>query len=393
MICTSSAKCQISHQAAQALAVTYILFLFFTEITKMTTDTISTTQAIATTNESSNACIDLNSSTFENINVTISAADPVSNIEAADSDTPADNVQTSNETLTDNVLQSTSLKACLTLDAMEAKRISWENNEYKASNIVLYNLLADCLLFCKPLEPNIAKYRNMKLEDFFIQRQYSWKKDAKLSAKVTRAVFGNIDRKRLSTYAIVIDAALQAYVDPFNLTAWITKEGGIQAIKLAKSTTFISPQEKVETTEQKLEAKKDNGLANVKSQALSLLADSDKVGENCVLIATQEADGSFTILSLTHKSSALNAAYLAVYSDEKAEEAKHTIKPFKIKVPTVRKKKVEPITLKFATDVFDMDDKKTHFTPKSTTTTMTDAAVDTTAVNDETTLMEELKAA
>ena len=333
----------------------------------MTTKTTSTTETVATNND---ATIDLKSGALENIEVTISAAN---------SDTPADSKAAHEMTLTDNVLQSTSLASCLTLDAMEAKRISWENNEYKASNIVLYNLLADCLAFSRPLEPNIAKYRNMKLESFFIKRQYVFKKDAKLSAKVTRAVFGEIDRKRLSTYAIVIDAALQAKIEPANLPAWITKEGGVQSIKLAKSATFISPKVKAQTTEKKLEAKKEVGLGVAKSQTLSLLADSDKVGNNCVLIATQEADGSFTILSLTRKSSALNAAYLAVYSDEKSKEAKNLTKSDQAKIP---EKDVNTVPVEFAMEVLDFSDE-----------TSDDTLIDIEAVNDDSTLLKKSKAA
>jgi hypothetical protein len=339
------------------------------EMIKMTTTNKSATTT--TTQADANAYVNFNSGVFENINTTISAAHSVS-----------DKATELTLTLTDSVLQITSLKACLTLDAMEAKRISWENNEYKASNIVLYNLLADCLAFSRPLEPNIAKYRNMKLEDFFIKRQYSWKKDAKLSAKVTRAVFGDIDRKRLSTYAIVIDAALKAKVEPANLPSWITKEGGVQSIKLAKSSTFISPKVKAQTMEQKLEAKKETGLASVKSEALTLLADADNAGQNCVFIATQETDGSFTILSLTRKSSALDAAYLAIYTDEKSEEAKNATKPHKTKASKPSKKKVEIVPIEFATDAFDFGDEVSD-----------EDLADIEAVNDDMTLMEELKAA
>jgi hypothetical protein len=364
-MCTSSAKSQISKQAAQALAVTYILFLFLRRLQKMTTNkkVTKSTQADVSNND---AYVDFNGGVLENIKTTISAADSANN-------TATDLTLT----LTDSTLQITSLKACLSLDTMEAKRISWENNEYKASNIVLYNLLADCLAFSRPLEPKIAKYRNMKLEAFFTQRQYNWKKDAKLSAKVIRAVFGDIDRKRLSTYAIVIDAALQAKVDPANLPAWITKEGGVQSIKLAKSTTFISPK-----VERKLETKKESGLASVRSEALSLLADADNAGQNCVFIATQETDGSFTILSLTRKSSALDAAYLAVYTDEKLEEAKNAVKPHKTKAPKPSKKKVEIVPIEFATDAFDFGDEVSD-----------EVLADIEAVNDDTTLIEESKAA
>ena len=259
----------------------------------------------------------------------------------------------------------TSLKQCASLAEIEAKRISWENNEYKASNTVLYSVLSDCLEYCAPVGGKLNKQRNNRLKAFLEQRKYAVKNDAKLSTKVTRAVFGEIDRKRVSTYAIVIDAALKEKVKPANLAQWIVEKGGIQSIKLVQSETFISPKEKMQTTEQKLEATKGTGLATVKSGALSMLADADKAGQNCVLIATQEADGSFTILSVTHKSSALNAAYLAIYADLTPKEVKpKPEKPFPFKKPRLkRKKKQAPKPVSFAVDLFDYEDQQN--TPSS----------------------------
>ena len=58
-------------------------------------------------------------------------------------------------------------------------------------------------------------------------------------------------------------------------------------------------------------------LASVKSEALSLVADGDFTGECCVLIAEQAADGSFVVRGLTRAGGAVNAAFAALYAEQK----------------------------------------------------------------------------
>jgi hypothetical protein len=60
-------------------------------------------------------------------------------------------------------------------------------------------------------------------------------------------------------------------------------------------------------------------LAVVKTEQLSKLADPDSIGEQCLLVATQEADGSFTVRAVVHAQSAVSAAFAAIYQAEKAE--------------------------------------------------------------------------
>lgn len=61
-------------------------------------------------------------------------------------------------------------------------------------------------------------------------------------------------------------------------------------------------------------------LAIAKSEQLSQLADAGYVGEDCVLIAEQMADGGFAIRALVRKDGAVNAAFTALYGDIKSQQ-------------------------------------------------------------------------
>jgi hypothetical protein len=54
----------------------------------------------------------------------------------------------------------------------------------------------------------------------------------------------------------------------------------------------------------------------VAKEELALLADADFVGGECVLLAEQQADGSFHIKALTRTSTAVNAALAALYGEQ-----------------------------------------------------------------------------
>ena len=201
---------------------------------------------------------------------------------------------------------------------MEAKRIAWEQGAYRVSNKELYALLADCLLFSGELPVAESKQRSAALETFFKERGYKYKKDSHIIARVVRAMFGDVDRRRISTYVLVLRQAQKSSVESTQLAQWIEDCGGIQEIKLSRSATFVSPTAKASI------AKSDfvnlPVLAIAKSEQLTLLADAGFLGEECVFIAEQLAGGSFAIRALVRKEGAINAAFTALYSDIKAQQ-------------------------------------------------------------------------
>lgn len=201
--------------------------------------------------------------------------------------------------------------ASKTLFDLESNRKQWESTAYRTSNQQLYSVLADCLAYGGDLPIDQAKARNAELAEFFSSRGYSVKSDSPLLTRIVKAVFGNVDRRRISTYSLVLRTAKADEILPKDLAQWIEDSGGIQEVKLKRNPNFVSPKDKAST------AKKSFGylpnLAVVKTKELSLLADADFHGDGCVLLAEQQTDGSFAIKALTRSGSAMTAAMSALY--------------------------------------------------------------------------------
>jgi hypothetical protein len=205
--------------------------------------------------------------------------------------------------------------AASSLVGMENKRKQWEQGAYRTSNQQLYAVLAECYLYGGELPTAAAKARSNVLEEFCKSRGYVVKKDSPLMTRIVKAVFGNVDRRRISTYSLVLRSAKAANVQPNKLAEWIEESGGIQEVKLGRSATYVSPKDKAASAAKTLT--ESTALAKVKTEALTLLADGDFVGDDCVLLAEQQADGSFAIKALTRNSTALTAALSAVYGEQK----------------------------------------------------------------------------
>lgn len=198
---------------------------------------------------------------------------------------------------------------------LETERETWEQGAYRTSNLALYAVLAKCLAIAQADTPELAKQRNAGLEAFYKQRGYFYKKDAPPATRVVKAVFGNVDRRRLSTYSLVLREAIKKRVQAMQLAEWIEQNGGIQEIRLSQSATFVKPTAKVEQARQTFDTLPE--LATVKSEALTLLADGEFISECCVLIAEQAANGSFVVRGFTRAGGAVNAAFAALYAEQK----------------------------------------------------------------------------
>ena len=199
---------------------------------------------------------------------------------------------------------------------LESERITWEEGVYRTSNQALYALLAHCLAIAQADTPEQVKQRNAALAAFYLSRGYSPAKPSSPPAtRVVKAVFGAVDRRRLSTYSLVLREAIKQKVLATQLAEWIEQNSGIQEIRLSQSATFVKPAAKAEMAKQSFNSLPE--LASVKSEALSQFADANFMGECCVLIAEQAANGSFVVRGFTRAGGAVNAAFAALYAEQK----------------------------------------------------------------------------
>lgn len=209
-------------------------------------------------------------------------------------------------------------KTALSLPEMEKQREQWETTAFRTSNQQLYSVLASCLAYGATLPTAQAKERNKELEAFLKQRRYVVKNDSPLLTRVVKAVFGNVDRRRISTYSLVLRTAQKAGVTSDKLADWIETKGGVQEIRLARSATYVSPKQRAEAAKSTLSSLPTLAIAKDK---LNELADAEFCGSECVLLAEQQSDGSFHVKALTRSSTAVNAALAALYAEQKRNAA------------------------------------------------------------------------
>jgi len=212
------------------------------------------------------------------------------------------------------------------LARIEGERKQWEAGAYKTSNKQLYGILAECLAFGGAMDIGEARERARVLEKFYAERNYRYKSESPLMTRVVRAVFGDIDRRRLSTYSLVLREAQRQEVLPLQLADWIDANGGVQEIRLSQSATFVGQKARVAVGTSELVKRKS--LAVVKTAQLEALADAGFVGTACVLLAEQQADGSFAVKALMRGSGVVKPALAALYTagsattaDKQAEQA------------------------------------------------------------------------
>ena len=217
-----------------------------------------------------------------------------------------------------NTAQPIASAMAINLTEMEAKREQWETTAYRTSNQQLYSVLADCLAYGEALPVAEAKQRTKDLEEFFKLRGYTVKSDSPLLSRVVKAVFGNVDRRRICTYSLVLRTAQKEGITAAKLVGWIEERGGVQEVKLSRSATYVSPKAKAAQAKSTLSALPNLAVAKDK---LAELADADFVGSECVLLAEQQADGSFHIKALTRSGNAVKAALTALYSEQQKAAA------------------------------------------------------------------------
>jgi len=206
------------------------------------------------------------------------------------------------------------------LTNMEANRINWEQGAYRTSNQALYAVLGDCLAFCGELTITEAKQRSASLESFYKDRGYTYKKALPLATRVVRAVFGSRDRRRISTYSLVIRQAMKENVSVTRFSEWVEERGGVQEISLGKSATYIKPADKAEIAKNNLKGKSPIGFA--RSELLAHVADAQYLGDMCVLLAEQQADGSFGVYAVLRQDGLVNSAFTSLYALGKEIEDK-----------------------------------------------------------------------
>lgn len=227
--------------------------------------------------------------------------------------------------LNDTLVAATTAKPVLAttyafIERLVNERELWEQNAYKTSNDQLYELLTQCYQYYQAMciEGDEAKALREGLKDYINLKGYVFSKSTHSINRIVKCVFG-IDRRRVSAYGIVLRSALAKSTHVSDLANFIRNNGGVEEIRLAKSSTAMSPKQKAQIASSTVVV---NDIGSFSSAALSAQLDAGKIGTNTVLIGTWQADGSIVIRTVVESDTALNAALAAHYSSIQADIAK-----------------------------------------------------------------------
>ena len=199
------------------------------------------------------------------------------------------------------------------IEQLVVEREVWQQNAFRTSNEQLYQLLQSCYSLYKAMEGSTPEAKALRegLKDYINIKGYAFTKSTHSLTKIVKCVFGT-DRRRVSTYSIVLRSALAKSVGALDVADFIREYGGVEEIRLAKSPTAMSPKQKAAVATSTVVV---NNIGVVSSPALGgLLNDAGKIGTNTVLIGTWQADGSVIVRAVVESDTVLTAALASHYS-------------------------------------------------------------------------------
>lgn len=199
------------------------------------------------------------------------------------------------------------------IEQLVVEREVWEDNAFRTSNEQLYALLQSCYGLYKAMDSGSAEAKALRdgLKDYINVKGYIFTKSSHTLTKIVKCVFGT-DRRRVSTYSIVLRSALSKNIGILDVADFIRNGGGVEEIRLSKAPNAMTPKQKAAVAHSTVVV---NSIAVVSSPALSgLLNDAGKIGTNTVLIGTWQADGSVVVRAVVESDTVLTAALASHYS-------------------------------------------------------------------------------
>ena len=253
-----------------------------------------------------NIAIDSNTTLAANSIETVTASSPV----------VAANIAAQESSQAPSVEYSEGMRTRLTQLAKEAT--NWQDTAYTTANAGLYLLMQKCFELYKELTDTTdanLKYKKQGLADHMSLKKLDAYQSKPLPQKIIRCVFGERDRRRISTYNVVLRCMIAESWAVSDVPAMIAARGGVQEMSLSRKPGSLTSKEKAAEVGTKVS---EQVLAKVKNAATDKLIDPEKVGEKFAAVLTQEADGSFSINCIVLSNGAVTTALTAFYAAEQA---------------------------------------------------------------------------
>jgi len=215
-----------------------------------------------------------------------------------------------------SVEHSEGMRTRLTQLAKEAT--NWQDTAYTTANAGLYLVMQKCFEVYKELTDTTdanLKYKKQGLADHMSLKKLDAFQSKPLPQKIIRCVFGDRDRRRISTYNVVLRCMIAEGWAVSDVPAMIAARGGVQEMSLSRKPGSLTSKQKAEQVGAKVS---EQVLATVKSDATDKFINPEKIGEKFAAVLTLQADGSFSINCIVQSNGAVTAALTAFYAAEQA---------------------------------------------------------------------------
>jgi hypothetical protein len=206
----------------------------------------------------------------------------------------------------------------VTLNDIAEERKQWEVSAYRTSNQQLYAILAKCYAFYQLMaqKGDQGKALSEQLNSLIEKNGLRFTKASHGITKVLKFVFFDgdkgIDRRRISTYSIVLRSALSNKIPAHKLAEHIETAGGVQELRLAKSPNAKSAKQKAELG--KAAVSGSAALASVHSDTATKQVDVTDYDKLLAAIVVVRSDSTVEVRSILKSTGAINAVLAAHYS-------------------------------------------------------------------------------
>lgn len=213
-----------------------------------------------------------------------------------------------------NLTASTAMRQ--RLEDLSIMREAFENTQLARTNQALYGLITESVSAYRDLtEGEDLKAKKLGLQDFINLKGYVFKSTSPLSLKVIRCVFGDKDRRRISTYHTVLRVAIAEKWALTEVAAKIAERGGVQEISVRKANS-MSQKDKALTAQAAL---LNQSIATIDSDALKSKQNIEFNEQHAVAVLTQNQDGTYSVHCVVHNTTAVNAALAAYFNANKSD--------------------------------------------------------------------------
>ncbi len=203
------------------------------------------------------------------------------------------------------------------LDQAAIEASVWENGAYADSNTILYGVFKKAYELYRELtigDNGSISAKKQSLKDYMANKAMNGYEGKPLTQKIIRCVFGNRDRRRISTYHTVLRYIIAQKWSPEQVVDAIREAGGVQEISLGHPKGYISPKNRAAAADKVVSS---TALATLSGDKLAQFYSVEKIGDKFAAVVTQNSDGSFTVNCIVDSNTAVNATLAAYYGKNK----------------------------------------------------------------------------